>query len=126
MPSRVLTSSIGTKLLVGITGLALVLYLVIHIVGNAVVFLGPDAFNRYAYTLESLPIIPIIESCISPRYHEDVSPESAMPTVPSSAVIFSSTLSIAVMRVLGMISGFFIGVETGISSTLTIFIGTSS
>ena len=61
MPSRVLTSSIGTKLLVGITGLALVLYLIIHIVGNVMVFFGPDVFNRYAHTLSSLPILPLIE-----------------------------------------------------------------
>jgi succinate dehydrogenase / fumarate reductase cytochrome b subunit len=49
------------KLLIGITGLALLLYLIIHIAGNLVVFLGPAAFNRYAHTLESNPLIPVIE-----------------------------------------------------------------
>jgi succinate dehydrogenase / fumarate reductase cytochrome b subunit len=61
MASRVFSSSIGTKLLVGITGVALFIYLVIHIVGNMLVFLGPDFFNNYAHTLESNPLIPIIE-----------------------------------------------------------------
>jgi succinate dehydrogenase / fumarate reductase cytochrome b subunit len=56
-----LGSSVGTKLLIGITGLALFLYLVIHIAGNLIVFLGPDAFNKYAYTLEGNPLIPVIE-----------------------------------------------------------------
>ncbi len=63
MPSRlrVFDSSVGTKLLIGITGLALFLYLVIHVAGNLVVFLGPAAFNKYAYTLEGNPLIPVVE-----------------------------------------------------------------
>ena len=63
MASRtgVFSSSVGTKLLIGITGVALVLYLLIHIAGNLVVFLGPAAFNTYAFTLEANPLLPIIE-----------------------------------------------------------------
>jgi succinate dehydrogenase / fumarate reductase cytochrome b subunit len=63
MASRtgVFSSSVGTKLLIGITGVALFLYLLIHIAGNLVVFLGPAAFNTYAFTLESNPVLPIIE-----------------------------------------------------------------
>jgi succinate dehydrogenase / fumarate reductase, cytochrome b subunit len=61
MASRPLSSSIGTKLLVGVTGFGLFFYLIIHIVGNLVVFTGRDGFNTYAKTLESLPIIPAIE-----------------------------------------------------------------
>lgn len=59
--SRVFDSSVGTKLLIGITGLFLVLYLIIHIVGNAVFLLGPDAFNAYADLLGGNPLIPVIE-----------------------------------------------------------------
>src|SRR6266545_7493851 len=63
MASRtdVFGSSVGTKILIGITGLALLLYLLIHIAGNLMVFFGPAAFNKYAYTLEGNPLIPIIE-----------------------------------------------------------------
>ena len=61
MPARPFSSSIGTKLLVGVTGLALVIYLIVHVAGNLVVFLGPDVFNKYAYTLEGNPLIPVIE-----------------------------------------------------------------
>ena len=48
MPSRrrVLGSSVATKLLIGLTGLALFLYLVVHIVGNLMVFGGPAFFNQ--------------------------------------------------------------------------------
>jgi succinate dehydrogenase / fumarate reductase cytochrome b subunit len=63
MPTRVRTfsSSVGMKLLVGVTGAALAVYLVIHIVGNLMVFFGPGVFNHYAHTLESNPLIPVIE-----------------------------------------------------------------
>jgi succinate dehydrogenase / fumarate reductase cytochrome b subunit len=63
MASRagVFATSVGTKILIGITGLALFIYLIIHIAGNLIVFFGPAAFNKYAYTLEGNPLIPIIE-----------------------------------------------------------------
>src|SRR6185295_1235298 len=64
MSSRtgVFSSSVGTKLLIGITGLALFGYLLIHIGGNLIVFLGPAAFNRYAYVMEyGNPLLPVIE-----------------------------------------------------------------
>jgi succinate dehydrogenase / fumarate reductase, cytochrome b subunit len=59
--SDLFSSSVGTKILIGISGVALVLYLLIHIAGNLVVFLGPAAYNRYAYVLEGNPLLPIIE-----------------------------------------------------------------
>jgi succinate dehydrogenase / fumarate reductase cytochrome b subunit len=49
------------KILIGVTGLALFLYLVIHIIGNLMIFFGPAFFNKYAYTLEGNPLIPIVE-----------------------------------------------------------------
>src|SRR4030095_5216951 len=57
----VFASSVGTKILIGLTGLSLFIYLVIHIAGNLIVFFGPAAFNKYAYTLEGDPLILIIE-----------------------------------------------------------------
>ena len=55
------STSVGTKLVIGITGFALFLYLVIHIAGNLMVFFGPAFYNKYAYTLESNPLLPVIE-----------------------------------------------------------------
>jgi succinate dehydrogenase / fumarate reductase cytochrome b subunit len=57
----IFSSSVGTKILIGITGALLFLYLIIHIAGNMVVFLGPAAFNKYAFTLEANPLLPLIE-----------------------------------------------------------------
>lgn len=58
---RVLSSSVGTKLVVGATGLLLVAYMVLHLVGNALVFLGRDTFNEYSHMLVSNPLIVPIE-----------------------------------------------------------------
>jgi len=56
------SSSVGTKVLIGITGFALFLYLVIHIAGNLLVFFGPAVFNHYAYVMEERnPLLPVIE-----------------------------------------------------------------
>ncbi len=48
------SSSIGKKLIVAITGLILVLFLAGHLIGNLVVFLGPEPFNEYAYLLHHM------------------------------------------------------------------------
>lgn len=55
------SSSIGTKLLIAVTGLALFLYLVVHLAGNALIFAGPDLFNLYSHRLISNPLIPPVE-----------------------------------------------------------------
>lgn len=51
------SSSVGTKLLIGITGLLLFLYLVLHLAGNALIFAGSDAYNAYAHRLISNPLL---------------------------------------------------------------------
>src|SRR6266566_9525059 len=63
MSSRtgVFSSSVGTKIVIGLTGMALVLYLVVHIAGNALVFFGPTVFNQYSHMLLSNPLVPLIE-----------------------------------------------------------------
>lgn len=55
------SSSIGTKLLIGLTGLALFGYMLLHLVGNALIFGGADFFNAYSHKLISNPLILPIE-----------------------------------------------------------------
>ena len=56
------SSSVGTKILIGVTGFLLFLYLLIHIGGNLLVFFGPQVFNQYAYVMEERnPLLPVIE-----------------------------------------------------------------
>lgn len=49
---QALTSSVGKKFVTGLTGLALVAFVIVHLIGNLLLYLGPDAFNGYAYFLE--------------------------------------------------------------------------
>lgn len=58
---RVFSSSVGTKLLIGLTGLALFAYLILHLAGNALIFAGPGIFNEYSHKLISNPLILPIE-----------------------------------------------------------------
>lgn len=48
-------SSIGRKFVVGITGLVLIGFVVMHLLGNLQVFLGPSALNDYSEFLHSIP-----------------------------------------------------------------------
>jgi len=59
----VYSSSIGKKITVGLTGILLCTYLVVHLAGNMLLFRGDGgaAFDAYAEVLPSLLIIRIIE-----------------------------------------------------------------
>jgi succinate dehydrogenase / fumarate reductase, cytochrome b subunit len=61
---RAFESSVGTKLLIGLTGFLLFLYLIVHIAGNLMVFLGPDTFNAYSAALVSNPAVILIEAAL--------------------------------------------------------------
>src|SRR5580765_3170395 len=48
-------SSLGKKYLMAVTGFALFLFVVGHLVGNLQIFLGPAAINSYGHFLQSNP-----------------------------------------------------------------------
>src|SRR5687767_9374380 len=54
-------SIVTTKLIIGATGVLLFAYLIVHIIGNLMVFLGRDTFNAYAHFLISNPLVIPIE-----------------------------------------------------------------
>jgi succinate dehydrogenase / fumarate reductase cytochrome b subunit len=54
---RMLGSSVGNKLLLGLTGLALFGFLVFHLAGNLLAFLGGASYNEHAHSLISNPLI---------------------------------------------------------------------
>jgi succinate dehydrogenase / fumarate reductase cytochrome b subunit len=56
-----LRSLITTKLIIGVTGILLFAYLLLHIAGNLMVFLGRDAFNSYSHALISNPLVVPVE-----------------------------------------------------------------
>jgi succinate dehydrogenase / fumarate reductase, cytochrome b subunit len=53
---RFYRSSVGKKLITGITGMLLVAFVLAHMVGNLLLFLGRDAYNAYARLVENLSI----------------------------------------------------------------------
>lgn len=54
---RLITSSLGKKFLVAVTGAGLFLFVIGHLVGNLQVFLGPESINRYGHFLQTTPEI---------------------------------------------------------------------
>jgi succinate dehydrogenase / fumarate reductase cytochrome b subunit len=56
-----LGSLITTKLIIGVTGILLFLYLILHIAGNVLVFFGPETFNTYSHALISNPLVIPVE-----------------------------------------------------------------
>lgn len=60
--ASLLGTGIGRKVLMAATGLLLLGFLVAHLAGNLLVFVGPGAFNRYSHTLVSNPLIYVAEA----------------------------------------------------------------
>lgn len=48
---RACSSTIGKKYLMAVTGLMLCGFLVVHLAGNLLLYVGPEAYNSYAQTL---------------------------------------------------------------------------
>lgn len=60
--SKTLSSSLGKKLIMSITGLFLILFLVIHLAGNLALLKNDNglAFNAYAVFMTSNPLIKVV------------------------------------------------------------------
>ena len=59
---RLVHSSIGKKLLTGVTGLALALFVVVHMLGNLTLFFSAQAYNQFGHFLEQIwPVTYLIE-----------------------------------------------------------------
>jgi len=51
---QLLSNTVGRKVLMGVTGLFMVLFVVVHLLGNSSIFAGPDGINAYAEKLHAL------------------------------------------------------------------------
>ncbi|MFO1020165.1 MAG: succinate dehydrogenase cytochrome b subunit [Planctomycetales bacterium] len=58
---RAVTSSIGQKILMGLTGLMLCGFLVGHLSGNLLMYKGAKHYNEYAHFLHSSELLPLAE-----------------------------------------------------------------
>jgi succinate dehydrogenase / fumarate reductase, cytochrome b subunit len=59
---RMLSASIVKKQLMGLTGLLLCGFLIGHLAGNLLIFVGPAAFNAYGHALITNPLIYVAEA----------------------------------------------------------------
>lgn len=50
-----LTSSIGQKAIVAATGLFMIFFVIVHLLGNLEIYSGPDHLNAYSSFLKSIP-----------------------------------------------------------------------
>src|SRR5258708_2699479 len=51
--TNIFGSSLGKKYIMAITGGAMFLFVIAHMVGNLQIFLGPESINRYGHFLQS-------------------------------------------------------------------------
>jgi succinate dehydrogenase / fumarate reductase, cytochrome b subunit len=57
-----MTSSVGKKLFMALTGFCFICFLVVHLLGNLTLYAGPGPFNAYVSSLESLgPLVTLAE-----------------------------------------------------------------
>ncbi|MEE2834844.1 MAG: succinate dehydrogenase cytochrome b subunit [Myxococcota bacterium] len=59
---KTFASPIGQKVLTALTGLGLVGFLVMHLLGNLNLYRGEEAINEYAHLLHAIPGFPLIEA----------------------------------------------------------------
>jgi succinate dehydrogenase / fumarate reductase cytochrome b subunit len=60
-----LSSSVMKKQVMGVTGLLLCGFLLTHLAGNCLIYVGSDAFNLYAHTLITNPLIYVAEAILA-------------------------------------------------------------
>jgi len=60
--SSYFASAIGRKKIMGLTGLGLSLFVFAHMLGNLLIFAGPEAYNKYGHGITSNPFIYVAEA----------------------------------------------------------------
>lgn len=91
---RFLTSSIGRKYVMAVTGLSLTLFLIVHMAGNLTIYASKEAFNEYADLLESNPLLPLAEAGLAALFIVHLVFAIALTRVNKSSrdVAYTSTL----------------------------------
>jgi succinate dehydrogenase / fumarate reductase cytochrome b subunit len=58
------TSTVGMKYVMGLSGLIWVGFVMAHMLGNLLLFVGPEAYNEYSHTLTSGKLVYIVEAAL--------------------------------------------------------------
>jgi succinate dehydrogenase / fumarate reductase cytochrome b subunit len=110
-------SSVGRKILVAVTGLMLVAFICIHLLGNMSLFAGADAINTYADKLHSLgPVVWIFRAVMLGIFavhvifavqltieNSSARPEAYMQKVNEEATFFSRSMIVTGLVILAFV-----------------------
>ncbi len=58
------SSNIGRKVIMSLTGIALIFFLIAHLAGNLLLYVSKDVFNLYSHKLTSNPFIYVLEAIL--------------------------------------------------------------
>lgn len=115
--ARFWRSTIGKKVVMGVTGVLLVLFVVLHMAGNLQMFLGADVMNRYAALLKAseellwllrIGLLTAVVLHIVSAYQITMINRAARPVGYAQREPQVSTLASRTMRVGGVILALFI------------------
>ena len=53
-PPTFTTATVGKKILMAVSGLVIISFVIVHLIGNLQIFMGPAQLNKYAETLQNL------------------------------------------------------------------------
>jgi succinate dehydrogenase / fumarate reductase cytochrome b subunit len=110
--SRFLRSTIGTKIVMAVSGLMLVGFVVAHMLGNLQIFLGPDALNSYAAIIQGnqpllwvarLGLIGAVGAHIWSAFKLTMLAKAARPVSYKKRSWFDERYAVRTMRVGGII-----------------------
>ncbi|MCX8030025.1 MAG: succinate dehydrogenase cytochrome b subunit [Thermodesulfovibrionales bacterium] len=51
-----LSNLVGKKIVMAVTGMFLLFFVLVHLLGNSSIYLGPDGINNYTQKLQSMPL----------------------------------------------------------------------
>ncbi len=63
--SGFVSSSIGKKFFMSITGLFLIVFLLVHLIANLALLIGPDAFNIVSHFMGTNPVIQLMQPVLA-------------------------------------------------------------
>jgi succinate dehydrogenase / fumarate reductase, cytochrome b subunit len=118
VPIAWLFSSIGKKFVVALTGAAMVLFVIGHMVGNFTIFFGPDVINAYAMHLRDLgPLLWVIRlgllatvalhvifTMLVWKENQLARPQKYAVSAPMKTTVFARTMRLSGLIVLSFIA----------------------
>lgn len=118
VPVAWLFSSIGKKFVVAITGAAMVLFVIGHLLGNFTIFFGPDLINSYAMHLRdlgpflwvirlgllSIVVLHIFFTMLLWKENQAARPQKYAVSAPMKTTVFARTMRLSGLIVLAFIA----------------------